>query len=419
MLQKGILISVGLLLSQLTQAQDRTAYIELYKNVAMSEMMRTGIPASIKLAQAILESSCGKSDLACKANNHFGIKCGNEWKGKSYKKEDDDYEDGKLVKSCFREFSTVYDSYIAHSDFLTDPNKNHRYGFLFKLDATDYKGWAKGLSKAGYATDPQYSNRLIDIIEKNELFKFDVPLPEAYADSGKHKKSKSKTHTSTLSTVRYHNDVKYAVARAGDTPESFASRNDISAKQIMRFNDGITSEYQVLPAGSKVYLQPKRNQNNGKQKIHLIKPGEDIVSISQQYGIKLDALLKRNGLARGEVPGPNQKIFLKGKNTQKLRTVDPFESPKAIPEKEIREVVSNTPSTKAPSEVMKPSRIPKTETASVTITTPPQHLPSHTVSKGDTLYSLSRQYGITVAEIKKMNNLSVDTISIGQKLLLR
>ena len=419
MLQKGILISVGLLLSQFAQAQDKTSYIELYKNVAMSEMMRTGIPASIKLAQAILESSCGKSDLACKANNHFGIKCGNDWKGKSYKKEDDDYENGKLVKSCFREFSTVYDSYIAHSDFLTDPNKSHRYGFLFELDATDYKGWAKGLSKAGYATDPQYSSRLIDIIEKNELYRFDVPLPEAYAGADKSKRSKSKTHTPALSTVRYHNDVKYAVAKAGDTPESFAARNDISVKQIIRFNDGITSEYQILAEGSKIYLQPKRNQNNGKQKFHLIKPGEDLITISQQYGIKLSALQKRNGLKDGQVPAPNQKLFLKGKNEKKLRTTDPYESPKVIEEKEIREVVSNTPSSKAPPEVMKPSRIPKTETASVTITPAPLEAPTHTVTKGDTLYSLSRQYGITVAELKKMNNLSADTISIGQKLLLR
>ncbi len=419
MLQKGILICVGLLISQLAQAQDKTTYIELYKNVAMSEMMRTGIPASIKLAQAILESSCGKSDLACKANNHFGIKCGNDWKGKSYKKEDDDFEDGKLVKSCFREFSTVYDSYIAHSDFLTDPNKNHRYGFLFQLDATDYKGWAKGLSKAGYATDPQYSNRLIDIIEKNELYKFDAPLPDAYAAADKSKRTKSKSQTPTPSTVRYHNEVKYAVARAGDTPESFASRNDISAKQVMRYNDGITNENQVLTEGSKIYVQPKRNLNKGKQKFHLIKPGDDLITISQIYGIKLSALQKRNGLKDGQVPAPNQKLYLKGKNTSSLRTVSPYRSPKEIPEKENREVASNAPSTKAPPEVMKPSRIPKTETASVTIITSPLDMPAHTVSKGDTLYSLSRQYGITVAELKKMNNLSADTISIGQKLLLR
>src|SRR5688500_8307242 len=154
-------------------AQDKSAYIELYKDIAVSEMMRTGIPASIKLAQAIHESACGKSDLACKANNHFGIKCGNDWNGKKYNQEDDDYKDGELVKSCFREFRTVYDSYIAHSDFLTDPAKSKRYGFLFELDQTDYKGWARGLAKAGYATDPQYANKIIDLIEKYELYQYD------------------------------------------------------------------------------------------------------------------------------------------------------------------------------------------------------------------------------------------------------
>src|SRR5688572_5643549 len=156
-------------------AQDRADYIEQYKDIAVSEMMRTGIPASIKLAQAIHESSCGKSDLACKANNHFGIKCGNDWNGKTYKKEDDDYEGGQLVKSCFREFRSVHDSYIAHSDFLTDPAKAKRYGFLFELDVTDYKGWARGLSKAGYATDPQYASKIIDIIERYNLYELDSP----------------------------------------------------------------------------------------------------------------------------------------------------------------------------------------------------------------------------------------------------
>ena len=128
-------------------AQDQAEYIRKYQDLAISEMVRTGIPASIKLAQALLESNCGKSDLACQANNHFGIKCGGNWDGKSYHKEDDDYADGKLVKSCFREFDCVRDSYIAHSDFLTDPAKAARYGFLFQLDPTDYKGWARGFPK--------------------------------------------------------------------------------------------------------------------------------------------------------------------------------------------------------------------------------------------------------------------------------
>ncbi len=415
-------------------SQDRSEYIDTYKDIAISEMMRTGIPASIKLAQAILESSCGKSDLACKANNHFGIKCGNEWKGKSYKKEDDDYEDGKLIKSCFREFNSVWDSYLAHSDFLTDPNKSHRYGFLFRLEATDYKGWAKGLSKAGYATDPQYADRLIDIIEKNKLHMFDVPLPDAYVSNEKQKHKREKSHSRVkFSNPRYHNDVKYDIAKAGDTPESIAQRNDVTPKQVVRYNDDINDESQELIAGSRVYLQPKRNQNNGKQKMHLLKPGEDLVMVSQQYGIRLDALVERNGLEPNEVPAPNQKIVLKGKSKNKIRTVNPY-APPSIPREENDDKEEMASVSSAKNEVVvKPketrpdtSKKSTTSLASAPVVNKPASTPptqpktetSHIVAKGDTLYSVSRIYGVPVADLKKMNSLSLDTIFIGQKLLL-
>src|SRR5687768_5398388 len=217
-------------------AQDRADYIEQYKDIAVSEMMRTGIPASIKLAQAMHESACGKSDLACKANNHFGIKCGNDWNGKTYKKEDDDYKDGELVKSCFREFRTVYDSYIAHSDFLTDPAKSKRYGFLFELDQTDYKGWARGLAKAGYATDPQYANKIIDLIEKYELYQYASGFSKQLA-SNKPKESRG-------TELLFQNDVRYALAVAGDTPFSFAQRNDVTVNQVIRYNDDVHNEDQ-------------------------------------------------------------------------------------------------------------------------------------------------------------------------------
>ncbi|MEO5905655.1 MAG: glucosaminidase domain-containing protein [Saprospiraceae bacterium] len=430
---KWIIVCGWMVISCLGFSQDRSEYIETYKDIAISEMMRTGIPASIKLAQAILESSCGKSDLACKANNHFGIKCGNDWKGKSYKKEDDDYEDGKLVKSCFREFNSVWDSYLAHSDFLTDPGKSHRYGFLFKLEATDYKGWAKGLSKAGYATDPQYAERLIDIIDKNKLFMFDVPLPDAYVSNPKQKHKSEKTHTKTrFSNPRYHNDVKYDLAKAGDTPLSIAERNDVTPKQVVRYNDDIGDEFQVLAAGSRVYLQPKRNQNNGKQKVHLLKPGEDLVMVSQQYGIRLEALMKRNELEPNEVPAPNQKIVLKGKSKNKIRTVNPY-APPSIPQEDKNEEDPVTVASVKNEVIVKPketrpdtSKKTTTSLASAPIVTKPapikpvtpQNETAHIVAKGDTLYSVSRFYGVPVAELKKVNNLSVDTIFIGQKLLL-
>ena len=420
-MQKWIFICGFVMICCAGFSQDRTAYIELYKSIAVSEMLRTGIPASIKLAQAMVESNCGKSELACKANNHFGIKCGNDWKGKSYKKEDDDFENGRLVKSCFREFKTVYDSYIAHSDFLTDPAKSKRYGHLFSLDATDYKGWAKGLSKAGYATDPQYANKIIDIIERYELHHLDSPSGRDLADHAP-KKSDGLRH------VQYQNDVRYALAQAGDNPVSLAERNDVTVRQIIRYNDDIKDEYQELKEGSFVYLQPKRSSYHGKQKVHLMKPGESLISISQQYGIKVDALAKRNGLDPGEIPAPNQKITLKGKSKNKLRTVDPYDIPRHGPVEKLLPVEVEKPavaSLEKPAQasvdktvVVTPKEI-KYDTASVQTTQIVMAESTHTVAKGETLYAISRRYQVSLDELKKMNNLSADTISIGQKLIVK
>lgn len=151
------------------------AYIEKYKHIAVAEMDRMGIPASIKMAQALLESGIGESKLAINANNHFGIKCGGEvWTGDTYYMWDDE-----PVKSCFRVYETAEESFIAHSEFLRNPKKDFRYGVLFKLDKKDYEGWAKGLQKAGYATSKTYSKKLISLIERLELYKLDHLTSEA------------------------------------------------------------------------------------------------------------------------------------------------------------------------------------------------------------------------------------------------
>ncbi len=146
-------------------------YIGTFQYIAVSEMERTGIPASIKLAQGLLESSWGRSELSVEAHNHFGIKCGSSWNGEQFMKEDDDYDShGKLKKSCFRVFESDEASYIAHSEFLLN---NQRYAFLFDYSETDHKAWAKGLRKAGYASDPSYPSKLIGIIKKYNLARFD------------------------------------------------------------------------------------------------------------------------------------------------------------------------------------------------------------------------------------------------------
>lgn len=151
-------------------------YIEQYKQLAIQEMQRTQIPASIKLAQAILESQAGASTLATKANNHFGIKCGDRWTGETYYIKDDDYDrNGNHIQSCFRVYADPAESFVAHSSFITGEGRTtNRYASLFLLPRDDYKGWAEGLQKAGYATHPLYARRLVNIIENYKLYMFDT-----------------------------------------------------------------------------------------------------------------------------------------------------------------------------------------------------------------------------------------------------
>ncbi len=172
-----LIIFISISTSPLFSRDYTPAYIEQYKTIVINEMQRTGIPASIKMAQAILESASGRSTLARQSNNHFGIKCGKEWKGPEVYRHDDDYKDGLLVRSCFRAYDDPRDSFIAHSNFLSNPHSK-RYGFLFDLDPFDYEAWAHGLKKAGYATDPNYPSKLIHLIEKYELYLLDLGVTQ-------------------------------------------------------------------------------------------------------------------------------------------------------------------------------------------------------------------------------------------------
>lgn len=158
----------------------KSEYADKYKGIAIAEMQRVGIPASIKLAQGILESSSGESELAKGANNHFGVKCGSNWNGKSYKKKDDEFDaKGEKVESCFRKYTNPEESFYDHSEFLRDPRKYYRYGFLFGLDKRDYRAWANGLESAGYATEKGYGKKLIDLIERYKLYQYDDPEIQA------------------------------------------------------------------------------------------------------------------------------------------------------------------------------------------------------------------------------------------------
>lgn len=309
------------------------AYISAYKSIAISEMQRSGIPASIKLAQGLMESDWGRSDLATVGNNHFGIKCGGSWTGGTYYKEDDDYDkDGKLKKSCFRAYANVAESYIAHTEFLSKPRSSKRYDFLFLLRPTDYKGWAHGLSRAGYATDPKYPQKLITIIEKYNLHQFDI-APETIVPERelvmqqkpsikKEKETKEVENNAIVETtliepikqssetVEEINRVPMVLSRTGDTPASIAKRHSKSYSQLREFNEEMVNRHDVLKEGTIVYLDRKKRRYNGEADQHKVKEGESMYQISQLYGIKLKNLYVKNRLPSGAQPLVGEKLNL-------------------------------------------------------------------------------------------------------------
>lgn len=260
------------------QAQHRNkqylAYISQYREIAIEQMDKYKIPASITLAQGLLESGAGKSSLARKSNNHFGIKCGGRWKGKSVRYDDD------APRECFRAYSSVRESYIDHSKFLVS---GPRYAFLFRLDITDYKGWARGLKKAGYATDPSYANRLIQIIEDYSLYKYDV----------KESKRKSRKKKQMVPHEVYlANGLLYVKARRGDTFEAIAKEFKTKAKRLIKYND-LHKDY-TLSEGDIVYLHEKKKKADKKYDKHIVGDNDSMHGISQMYGIRLKYLYKMN-----------------------------------------------------------------------------------------------------------------------------
>lgn len=290
-------------------------YIQNFKDDAIKEMMIYTIPASITLAQGMLESSFGTSDLAKFANNHFGIKCHKEWEGPVFIKDDDQKDE------CFRKYESVLDSYTDHSMFL---KSRSRYSSLFELNHTDYKGWAKGLKAAGYATDPRYEKQLLELIEAYKLYKYDiVEKTESISKSSTIKqtekkqntissKKSSKKETITAREILRDGIVKYIIIKPNDTFEKIAGDTDKDLWQLYKFNELRASD--KLIAGQKLYLQPKRN--NAKEPFHFVKKGETMRSISQLEGIKLKALYKKNNMKPGEEPKAGETLYLrKSKST--------------------------------------------------------------------------------------------------------
>lgn len=302
-------------IAQPAKRMTASEYVAKYKQEATEDMYKTGVPASITLSQGILESDAGNSNLAKEANNHFGIKCHKEWTGSTYIMDDDS------ANECFRKYPNVLDSYDDHGMFLrTRP----RYASLFDLEITDYKGWAHGLKKAGYATNPRYAELLIKIIEEHDLHQYDMggknipisknetagvsqnPSPKTNREpkGGEGKKSPPSNAAKSGQTG---NGVPFIRAQKGDTWYSVAIANDMRLWQVLKYNDAEKND--LLNEGEIIYLKPKRGTPDSE--FHNVVAGESLRDVAQTYCIKLDRLIKLNGLENDLSIQPGQSLRLR------------------------------------------------------------------------------------------------------------
>ncbi len=378
-MQKIVFAILSLIIHAVVAAQSLTVeqYIETYKDIAIREMKRMGIPASITLAQGILETESGNSDLVKRSNNHFGIKCKSTWSGNSVFHDDD--EQGE----CFRKYNTAAESFRDHSNFLRG---NDRYAFLFKLAPTDYKGWAYGLKKAGYATNPQYPNILIKNIEQYNLQQYsaeaagEVPLFDTgkYTDDKNQQETiaiapatddKSKGSEMTVSSVKsgktQFNGVKAVFATKETSLLAIATEHEIALSKLLEFNDLKTDG--LLKADGWIFLEKKLKQGN--RDFYTTQNDENVYDIAQVNAVQLSNLLAYNNLEEDELVKAGTKILLR-----------PAEL------KGVKELVVN--------EKM------------------------HEVQPKEGLYAISKKYHVSIEDLKAWNNLASDDLRVGQKLII-
>ena len=307
-------------------AQDRNEkYINKWKDVAIDEMVAFKIPASITLAQGILESGAGTSYLATKANNHFGVKCHN-WKGPSVKRDDD------KKNECFRKYKSANTSFEDHSKFIAERG---RYSFLFDYKIKDYKAWAKGLKKAGYATNPKYPGLLIDLIERYNLDQYDddgvniikgkkkkttLKKEELLVSNSKNKEQQNiseEVENIPLKTVEVYlgrykvlqnpNKSQYIVATSDDTYYAIAKKFKLDLWQLYMFND--IDEHHILKIDDKVYVMPKKAR--ARRESHIVKKGESLWQVAQIYGVKEKKVRRFNKLKKGAKIKPGTVLILR------------------------------------------------------------------------------------------------------------
>lgn len=286
-------------------------YIKTYKDIAIEEMHRSGIPASITLSQGMLESENGNSTLATEGKNHFGIKC-HDWTGKKMYKDDD------AKNECFRKYNSVDESFKDHTEFLRTKG---RYSFLFEYPSTDYKNWAHGLKKAGYATNPSYPQLLIKLIEEHKLYAYDqavfIDKPTAANKPRKYTRKAPAIEDGFTINLPSHeifkrNRIDYIVVKDGDSFSKLADELELMRWELPKYND--LPNDSDLKAGEVLYIQPKRNRAARGHDTHMVQKGENMRFVSQLYGVKLSRLYKMNCMEEGSQPKAGDTLNLrKGK----------------------------------------------------------------------------------------------------------
>lgn len=396
-------------LGKFTLAQDSQTikeYIDKYKSVAINEMIRTGIPAAIKLAQGIHETSAGRSDLVLRSNNHFGIKCKSNWTGESVTHTDD------APNECFRKYNCADDSYKDHSDFLKN---GARYAFLFNLDPMDYEGWAYGLKKAGYATNSRYPAIIIKLIEDYKLQDYtliamgklpqdkqeyyvnkDLPsFPEMNGEVVAEKKISLKPAISYPTSEFKINETRVIFASKNTPFLTLAQQHKISLKKIFEFNDDMPEE-EVVPFDQLIYLQRKRK--TGLNEFHIVQQGEDIYDIAQTEAIRLESLLELNMLTKEEDPAPGEKLYMHSKApampkllTSTINNIE-MQNALAVAENGMADRYKISPSFGSSKTII------------------------HIVQPREGLYAISSKYSVSVNEIRQWNELQSDDLKVGQQL---
>ncbi|MFZ1453130.1 MAG: glucosaminidase domain-containing protein [Ferruginibacter sp.] len=375
-----IIITILFSLASVTLTAQRISveeYIAQFKDIAISEMKRSGVPASITLAQGILETENGNSELVKKSNNHFGIKCKSTWTGESVTHDDD------ANGECFRAYTSANESYKDHSDFL---KANKRYSALFNLDPADYAGWARGLKKAGYATNPRYPDLLIKYIEQYDLQQYSLialdrlpgsdmvitndnkgPAPVEVVNDNPIPGNDISAAENDLAKITSVNTIKCIFAKRGTSLLVIANKHNISLSKLMEFND--MAEEGLLTKDQLIYLEKKAK--SGEQEYYILQQGETLYDAAQKNAVQLKYLMEYNHVKADATLYPKTKLFLQPAGVQK----------------EVKSAVG--------------------EKAKV-----------HQVGPKEGLYSIARTYNVTVQQLKEWNKLDTDNLKIGQEIIV-